>query len=162
MEYSRRARPADNGAHEQWHRELKAETARPPAATPVAQQRRSQRWLHHYNCQRPHEALQQQTPAQHWRASRRPYRGIRSPHYPKTWLLRRVQQRGEIYWRGGVRFVSEALAGYQVALRPRRRGIWQVYFYGHLIGELHQPDHSPLRPAQYRHRKRRQKVSMMS
>ena len=162
MEYSRRARPADNGAHEQWHRELKAETAHPPAATAIAQQRRSQRWLHHYNHQRPHEALQQQTPAQYWRASRRPYHGIRPPRYPKAWLLRRVQQRGEIYWRGGVRFVSEALAGYQVALRPKRRGVWQVYFYRLLVGELHEPDHSPLRPAQYRHRKRRPKVSMMS
>jgi len=155
MEYSRRARPADNGAHEQWHRELKAETARPPAATPTAQQRRSQRWLHHYNHQRPHESLKQQTPAQLWRVSRRPYRGIRPPSYPKAWSLRRVQTHGEIYWQGGVRFISEAVAGYQVALRPKRRGIWQVYFYRKLIGELHEPNHSPLRPAQYRHRKRR-------
>jgi len=158
MEYSRRARPADNGAHEQWHRELKTETARPPAATPVAQQRRSHRWLRHYNHERPHEALQQRVSAQRWRTSRRPYRGILPLPYPKHWLLRRVQQKGEIYWRGGVRFVSEALAGYQVALRPKRKGIWQVYFYQRLIGELHEPDNSPLRPAQYRHRSRRPKV----
>lgn len=158
MEYSRRARPADNGAHEQWHRELKAETARPPAATAAAQQRRSHRWLRHYNHERPHEALRQHMPAQHWRTSRRPYRGILPPGYPKAWLLRRVQQKGEIYWHGGVRFVSEALAGYQVALRPKRKGIWRVYFYHCLIGELHEPDNSPLRPAQYRHRRRRPKV----
>lgn len=159
MEYCRRGRPSDNGAHEQWHRELKAETARPPAATLAWQQARSPRWLHHYNQERPHEALGQRTPAQRWRKSRRRYRGILPPRYPKAWLLRRVQQRGEIYWRGGVRFVSEALWGYQVALRPRRKGVWQVYFYRHLIGELHEPDHSPLRPAQYRHRR---KASMMS
>jgi transposase InsO family protein len=158
MEYSRRGRPADNGAHEQWHRELKAETARPPAATPCAQQRRSQRWLQHYNHERPHEALGQRPPVQRWQTSPRRYRGIRPPRYPNAWLLRRVQQKGEIYWRGGVRFVSEALAGYQVALRPKRKGIWQVYFYQHLIGELHEPDHSPLRPAQYRHRRRYPKV----
>lgn len=158
MEYSRRGRPADNGAHEQWHRELNAETVRPPAATPAAQQRRSQRWLRHYNHERPHEALRQRVPAQRWRTRRRPYRGILPSGYPAAWLLRRVQQRGEIYWRGGVRFVSEALAGYQAALRPKRQGIWQVYFYQRLIGELHEPDHSPLRPAQYRHRSRRPKV----
>lgn len=157
VEYSRRGRPADNGAHEQWHRELKAETVRPPAATLLHQQRRSQRWLYHYNHQRPHEALGQSPPAQHWRKSSRGYQGIRPARYPKAWLLRRVQQRGEIYWRGGVRFVSEALMGYQVALRPKRKGVWQVYFYRHLIGELHEPDHSPLRPAQYRHPKRRKK-----
>jgi len=158
MEYSRRGRPADNGAHEQWHRELKAETVRPPAATPAAQQRRTQRWLRHYNHERPHEALQQRVPAQRWRTSRRPYRGILPLGHPRHWLLRRVQQKGEIYWRGGVRFVSEALAGYQVALRPKRKGVWQVYFYRRFIGELHEPDNSPLRPAQYRHRSRRPKV----
>jgi putative transposase len=152
MEYSRRGRPADNGAHEQWHRELKAETARPPAATPAAQRRRTRRWLRHYNHERPHEALQQRVPAQRWHRSQRPYRGILQPGYPKTWLLRRVQQKGEIYWRGGVRFVSEALGGYQVALRPKRNGVWQVYFYKRLIGELHAPDNSPVRPAQYKHR----------
>lgn len=155
MEYSRRARPGDNGAHEQWHRELKADTARPPAATLALQQRRSQRWLRHYNQERPHEALGQLPPARRWRKSPRRYRGIQPPGYPKAWLLRRVQQRGEIYWRGGARFISEALFGYQVALRPKRRGVWQVYFYQHLIGELHEPDHSPIRPAQYRYRRRR-------
>lgn len=159
MEYSRRGRPADNGAHEQWHRELKAETVRPPAATLALQQARSQRWLRYYNQERPHEALSQRTPAQRWRRSHRHYRGILPPRYPTAWLRRRVQQRGEIYWRGGVRFVSEALWGYQVALRPKRKGVWQVYFYQHLIGELHEPDRSPLRPAQYRHRR---KVSIMS
>ena len=157
LEYSRRARPGDNASHEQWHRELKAETARPPAATFAAQQRRSQRWLQHYNHERPHETLRQRTPAQRWRRSLRPYRGILPPRYPKSWPLRRVQQKGEIYWRGGVRFLSEALAGYQVALRPKRKGVWQVYFYHRLVGELHEPDRSPLRPAQYRHRRNRQK-----
>lgn len=152
MEYSRRARPGDNAAHEQWHRELKAETARPPAATLALQQTRSQRWVRLYNQLRPHESLGQRTPAQRWRKSRRRYQGILPPRYPKAWLLRRVQLRGEIYWRGGVRFVSEALWGYQVALRPRRKGVWQVYFYRLLVGELHEPDQSPLRPAQYHHR----------
>jgi hypothetical protein len=46
----------------------------------------------------------------------------------------------------------------KLALRPKRKGIWQVYFYQRLIGELHEPDNSPLRPAHYRHRGRRPKV----
>ena len=41
--------PQDNGAHEQMHRILKAETVRPPAATAHAQQRRFNRWRLHYN-----------------------------------------------------------------------------------------------------------------
>ena len=43
--FSRRARPGDNASHEQWHRELKADTTRPPSVTPPAQQRRLGRWL---------------------------------------------------------------------------------------------------------------------
>jgi transposase InsO family protein len=154
VEFSRRARPGDNAAHEQWHRELKAETARPPAATRPAQERRTQRWLRHYNQERPHEALGQQTPAQHWAASRRKYRGVRAPRYPRGWAVRRVQQRGEIYWRGGVRFVSEALAGYPVGLRHKNKQVWQVYFYELFIGELHEGEPGAVRAARYRRRAR--------
>ena len=154
VEFSRRARPGDNAAHEQWHRELKAETARPPAATLPAQERRTQRWLRQYNHQRPHEALGQQTPAQRWHPSRRKYRGVRAPRYPRGWERRRVQQRGEIYWRGGVRFVSEALAGYQVGLRRKSKQVWQVYFYEIFIGELHDHEPGPVRAARYRRRSR--------
>jgi putative transposase len=160
VEFSRRARPGDNAAHEQWHRELKAETARPPAVTLTAQPRRTQRWLRHYNQERPHEALGQQTPAHQ---SRRPYRGVRPARYPRGWEVRRVQQRGEINWRGRVRFVSEALAGYAVGLRRQNKRVWHVYFYEIFIGELHDGEAGPVRVARYRRRVRtRKKVSTMS
>src|SRR5207244_9566746 len=71
--FSRRARPGDNASHEQWHRELKADTTCPPAATPQAQQRRFQNWLQLYNQQRPHEALGLVTPDQVYYRSRRHY-----------------------------------------------------------------------------------------
>jgi len=59
--FSRRARPGDNAAHEQWHRKLKADTTRPPSANPPAQQRRLQRWqfitaLINQKCQRCRES----------------------------------------------------------------------------------------------------------
>src|SRR5438876_6495535 len=83
--FSRRARPGDNASHEQWHRELKADTTCPPAATPQAQQRRFQNWLQVYNQQRPHEALGLVTPDQVYYRSRRHYRGACSPRYPRGW-----------------------------------------------------------------------------
>ena len=69
--FSRRARPGDNASHEPWHRELKADTTRPPAATPPAQQRRFAQWLRTYNHERPHEALGLRRPAEYYYRSRR-------------------------------------------------------------------------------------------
>jgi putative transposase len=71
VEFGRPARPQDNAAHEQMHRVLKAETATPSAKTVGQQQQRSQRWRHHYNHERPHEALNQQVPALYYHPSRR-------------------------------------------------------------------------------------------
>jgi transposase InsO family protein len=152
VEFTRPARPQDNGSHEQWHRVLKAETTRPAAATRAAQQTRTTRWLRHYNEARPHEALGQTVPAGHFRRSRRPYRGPRPPRYPATWAIRRVRSNGEIRWQGRRRFVGEAFVGHSLGLRRRRRGVWRVYFYHVLLGELHEQDAGSMRPAIYYHR----------
>jgi hypothetical protein len=158
--FSRRARPEDNAAHEQWHRELKAETARPPASTPAAQQRRLLRWLRSYNQDRPHEALQLQTPAEVYYRSRRHYRGVCPPHYPRGWTARRVRPNGDIYWQGQSRFVGEAFVRQHVGLSPGRGERWRVYFYDWLIGEIHSGDTGAMRPAFY-HRRPKSKVSAM-
>ena len=72
VEFTGRARPQDNAAHEQMHRVYKAEVASPPAATPRSQQQRTTRFVHYYNYHRPHEALQQRVPAALYRKSQRP------------------------------------------------------------------------------------------
>ena len=57
------ASPQQNGRHERMHRTLKAEATRPPSANLRAQQARFNRFRHEYNDDRPHEALDQETPA---------------------------------------------------------------------------------------------------
>jgi transposase InsO family protein len=159
--FSRRARPGDNAAHEQWHRELKADTTRPPATTPTAQQRRLNKWLHTYNEERPHEALGLRPPARVYYRSRRRYRGARPPRYPRSWGRRRVRPNGEIQWLGRSRFVGEAFVRQTVGLKPWRKDRWRVYFYDWLLGEIHTADSGSMRPAIYR-RRNRPKVSTMS
>jgi len=61
--------PEQNGSHEQFHAVLKAATARPPAATCRAQQRRFDRVRREYNHERPHEALADRVPADLYQAS---------------------------------------------------------------------------------------------
>jgi transposase InsO family protein len=150
VQFNRPGHPEDNGAHEQWHRELKAAIARPPAANHPQQARRTGRWLRHYNEERPHEALQQQPPTSIYRASRRRWRGPQPPRYPAHRQVRRVRSNGQIKWQGRFRFVGEAFTGHLVALRRLRKDQWRVYFYHVLLGELHETDTTGLRPAQHR------------
>lgn len=159
--FSRRARPGDNASHEQWHRELKADTTQPPAATPPAQQRRFGKWLRVYNHQRPHEALGLRVPGEFYHPSRRRYRGAQAPRYPHGWAVRHVRPNGETYWAGRSRFIGEAFVRQPVALQPWRRDRWRVYFYDWLLGEIHADDWGAMRPAIY-HRRQTPKASAMS
>ena len=151
VQFTRRGHPEDNGSHEQWHRVLKAETTRPPASNRWLQAARTTRWLRHYNQERPHEALNQEPPAGHYHNSRRRYRGSQPPRYPRQLPTRWVRYSGEILWQGRLRFVGEAFSGRYVALKRQRQGVWRVYYYHVLLGELHAADASGLRPAIHRH-----------
>ncbi len=142
--------PEQNGAHEQFHRLLKAETTRPPSSTPRAQQRRIDRWLRIYNQERPHEGLGQKTPSQFYRRSPRVYR-VPGPavSYPLGWKTRRVRSNGQIRWQGRLRFIGEAFVGYPVGLKPGRGGEQGVYFGALGLGILRASDAGGLRPTAY-------------
>jgi transposase InsO family protein len=150
VEFTRRSCPQDNGAHEQMHRIYKADTAAPPASTPKAQQRRSNRWVYYYNHHRPHEALGQRLPAGLYHGSRRRYRGPLPPlRYRRGWKMRRVSPRGFIHWRGRARGVGRAFAGENIGLKPVRKGEHEVYFGNYLIGVLVDTDAGAMRPARW-------------
>jgi len=146
VEFIAPGHPEQNGAHEQMHRIYKAEVARKPSANRRAQQRQTGRWVEVYNSIRPHEALQQRTPAQVYRSGRWQGRQL-ALSYPSHWSVRKVRSNGEIKWQGRKRFVGEAFAGYPLGLRLRRRGIHAVYFSTQLIGELWDSDPGGIRPA---------------
>jgi putative transposase len=83
--------PEQNGRHERMHRTLKAETAKPPAADPRAQQALFDRFRPEYNELRPHEALQQQTPASCYQSSPRAYpERVPEPEYGTHMKSRKV------------------------------------------------------------------------
>jgi putative transposase len=137
--------PEQNGAHEQFHAVLKAETARPPATTAHAQQRRFTRFCTEYNHERPHEALDQTVPAQHYQASPRPWpRRLPPLEYPGHAEVRRVDQNGYVSWRRPLRpplFVSAALAGEPVAFEEVDDGIWTVTFASIVLGRFDERRH---------------------
>lgn len=129
--------PQDNGRHERMHRTLKAQTSKPPAATPGEQQARFDRFRAHFNAERPHEALGQATPASLWIP---PARTLPS-RLDDTWYdadhdVRRVRRTGEIKWRGEMIFIGEALAGEIVGLATLDTGDHIVRFAGRDLGVI--------------------------
>lgn len=150
VEFTGRARPQDNAAHEQMHRVYKAEVAAPPAATPRGQQWRTTRWITYYNEQRPHEALGQRVPAALYRKSRRHARVRLAPlRYRRGWLTRRVTASGYIRWRRRLRVIGRAFGGQNVGFKHVAPRVHEVYFGPHLIGLLVDTDPGGMRPAQW-------------
>jgi putative transposase len=127
--------PQQNGRHERMHATLKAETAKPPAATLTDQQHRFDRFRREYNELRPHEALGQDTPASRYRPSPRPYPArLAEPHYDAEHAVRRVRSNGEIRWGGDLIFISETLVGEPVGVAETEAGDWIVRFADHPLG----------------------------
>lgn len=158
VEFTRPACPQDNGSHEQFHRVMKRETARPAAGTRRGQQHRCTGWLRGYNHGRPHEAIGQKRPARKYRRSPRKFpRRLPRLRYGKGYQVRQVRSNGEIRWAGRKRFVGEAFIGQPVALRQLRPGIHTVRFARLLIGHLHERDLGAMRPALYEHARRHHK-----
>jgi transposase InsO family protein len=123
------ASPQQNARHERMHGTLKRDTLDPPAADPAAQQRCFDLFRDEFNHVRPHEALGQTTPAEHYGASGRSYpTHIDDPAYPDDHKVRRVRSNGAIKWKGDMIFLSEALAGEAVALVETASGNQLVRF----------------------------------
>jgi transposase InsO family protein len=147
VNFTRPGCPQDNASHEQFHRVYKNETLRPPARCLRAQKQRHQRWLAHYNTERPHEALGQRPPACLYRKSPRRYRKLKPIFaYPLQWKVYRVGPKGTIRWRGRIRLLSRILAHERVGLCPTSDSTADVYIEKILMGNLHTDDLAGMRP----------------
>ena len=130
-------KPQQNGRHERMHRTLKDETTRPAAASLAAQQRKFNVFREEFNHERPHEALDQQTPASCYRASAREMpEKIPALQYPDRFEVRYVSANGGIRWNRGWINVSTVCIGEYVGLEEIDNGIWNVYFGALKLGRL--------------------------
>lgn len=130
-------KPQQNGRHERMHRTLKAEATRPAAGSLSSQQKRFNRFREEFNDERPHEALDQQTPASVYRPSPREMPDKLSPlEYPDRFEVRYVSANGGIRWNNGWMNVSIVCAGEYVGLEEIDDGVWNVYFGPLKLGRL--------------------------
>jgi transposase InsO family protein len=130
-------KPQQNGRHERMHRTLKAKTARPPAHDLPGQQIMFDEFRHEFNEIRPHEALDQETPASVWSPSKRQMPDkIPPPEYPGYFVIRTVCSAGTFRFKGERIFVSQALAHQPIGLEEIDDGVWSIYFYDTLLARV--------------------------
>jgi len=130
----RAGHPEENSRHERFHRTLKEETARPPAQNHRRQQQRFDTFRRFYNHERPHGALGQTLPADHYRRSRDKPAGQHL--YPKSIELYEVDSKGYLRISGGRIYLTESLAGQQVGVGKHEDGRWSLDFLGYPLGEI--------------------------
>ena len=119
------------------HRTLKEDTTKPPAASLRAQQSRFDKFRYVFNNERPPEGLNNQVPASLYHPS-----SVRTPRklpeftYPKGFLLRRVNNSGDISWHKTRIFISEVFRFEELGLELITPGFYRVFFRKMEIGEL--------------------------
>lgn len=129
--------PQQNGAHERMHKTLKARATKPPAANLNLQQRVFNAFRSTYNEIRPHEALNDETPASRFTPSARAYpERIEPPEYPKHVEIRRVSNAGCFRLHSGQYFLSQALNGDDIGLEEVKDGVWNILYYDTLLGRF--------------------------
>lgn len=137
-EHIRPARPAENGAHERFHKTLKAATTEPRAHSVRGQQQRFAVFQQEYNHERPHAGLSAHAPpAQVYTPSTRPY-PARAPgvEYPEGSELRRVMAQGSIRWRNALIYLSSNLVGEHVVLTETATELITIRYAQLALGEL--------------------------
>ena len=134
--------PQENGAHERLHKTLKDRAARPPAANLNLQQRVFNRFRATYNELRPHEALDDETPASRWTPSPRPHpERIAPPEYPGHFEVRKVSGAGTFRLHSGQHFLSQALNHEYVGFEEVADSLWNIVYYDTLLGRCDERTH---------------------
>lgn len=128
-------KPQQNGRHERMHLTLLQDVADPPARSMRAQLERLRDFQRMYNEERPHQALDNATPAERYRPSARQFDGIlREPEYGDQ-DVRRVRLNGEIKLDGKFVYVNAALAGEPVGL-VESESCWTVSYGPIMLGTI--------------------------
>ena len=122
--------PQDNGAHERMHKDMKSELQAERADT----QTEMDEWVHEFNTIRPHQALNGDTPAQHYRKSPRVYTNSLVDYDYGNMPTRKIDKHGDLKWHSMDYFLSEALRGERIGLKSIGKRRYEAWFCEHLLG----------------------------
>lgn len=138
--------PQQNGRHERMHLTLKTEATRPPGSNILQQQGRFDAFVHEFNTERPHEALDMKSPAEVYAASPRRYDGLPELSYPFHDRDVLVTACGRLCLHRKRINISTVLAGQKLGIKEVDDGIWLVSFMHYDLGyfDLEQKTLQPL------------------
>lgn len=137
------AHPQQNGKHERMHKTLKAEATRPPSQTLYDQQGRFDRFREEYNEERPHESLDQQTPASRYLPSaRRASLAEGDFEYPSHFEVRAITRNGIVNFQGRRFSLSSSLENELVGLEEIDDELWRVDLGLLELGSYHGPSNT--------------------
>jgi len=134
--------PQQNGAHERMHRTLKRQAIRPVQRTCARQQASFDAFRTEFNTVRPHEWLDQDTPASHYQSSPRTYPArIPVPQYPGHFVVKKVTTGGTFRFQHTLLYIANALVDQTIGLEETDDGVWAIYFNTVLFGTLDERDY---------------------
>ena len=140
VSHGRPLHPQTRGKIERWHRTIATDLFQfQPFPDLAATQRAFDRYRTEYNTDRPHDALPDLVvPASRYQPSARPYpKTLPEIAYSEDHTVCRVHQHGTIWFAGRPHFISEALAGLPVGVRPTAvDGVFVVRFCAQAIRRL--------------------------
>ena len=126
--------PEQNGRHERMHLTLKTEATRPAAANVLQQQGRFDTFVHRFNQERPHQALDMKTPASLYTPSTRAYGGLAELDYPFHDWTAVITTCGRICYQRRKINVSQVFAGQKVGVKQVGDHVWLVTFMEYDLG----------------------------
>lgn len=95
-----------------------------------------------YNEVRPHERLNQETPASHYRESTRPYpRRLPPIKYPGHFVVKKITTGGTFRFNYKLLYIANSLVNQHIGLEETEDGIWSIYFNTVLIATLDERDY---------------------
>ena len=129
-------RPQQNGRHERMPLTLKQETTRPAGGNILQQQARFDAFIHEFNGERPHQALNMQCPGELYTPAPRAYRGLPELAYPFHDKEVLVTACGRICMHRKKINISTVMAGQRLGIREVDDAIWLVSFMHHDLGYI--------------------------
>lgn len=137
--HGRAYHPQTQGKEERFHRTLKTELLQYEQFKNVSHcQSRFDKWRDKYNLERPHEAIGLKTPVELYSPSMRSFPEILPAiEYPHTDILKRVDRRACIRFKGADYKIGKGLIDQTIAIRQTdKENVFEVYFCNRKIKNI--------------------------
>ncbi len=121
---------------------LRERSKSPSAFDMKSQQRKLNRFVKEYNYERPHEALDMETPGLTHQFSTKPFpEKIKSYDYPSHMKVMNVTPNGNVRWKSYFWvYMTRGLIGSQVAAEELGNGIWKVFYRNIFLSYFNEKD----------------------